>query len=352
MSTTPSGPIDSTAGAPPASSAPPATNPAAAAPPASPSSTPVAAQPPAAAVPATAEPVAAPAGDFSDLLADDLKPLVAEPAPVGEVDLATKYKDDPAVQALIAEKTQFAPIAEAIKANRYEIPNPEELKLQLEDSNALYDIANLKKPASDLIAKMLANPAWTQEQKNAVIADIAQYIGKVTGQPIAAAAAGAVEDPAMAEIKKMRAEQAADKAQKEQEAFTARVNTAKTTLTTKVTELLTGTWLEGEGDYIMGLLGSKFAGPERAMEIVNAVERGDFAPIQKALQAIKNEEAKRYVLRNQRMIELQKKKGATIPAQVAGGSPAAPTPEPGNNVVEMDADKRRAKMLADFRSGQ
>lgn len=349
MSTTPSAPIESSA--PPAVSATP---PAASATPASP----VAAvtTPPAATPPATAtEPVAAPAGDFSDLLAEDLKPIVAEPvaAPSAADDLATRYKDDPAVQALLAEKTAFAPISEVIKGNRYAIPNPEELKLQLEDSNALYDIAAGKKPASALLETMLSNPQWSQEQKNAIIAGIARFISTKTGTPIAAAAAGqpTIEDPAMAEIKKIRAEQAAEKEKQTQEAFSVRVNTAKATLGTKVSELLTGTWLEGEGDYVMALLGAKFAGPEKAMEVVAAVERGDFAPITKALQAIKNEEATRYVARNKRMIELQKKKGATIPAQVAGGSPAAPAAEPGN-IVEMDPDKRRAAMLASYRSGQ
>jgi len=271
---------------------------------------------------------------------------------VGEVDLATKYKDDPAVQALIAEKTQFAPIAEAIKANRYEIPNPEELKLQLEDSNALYDIANGKKPASALLEKLISNPAWSQEQKNAVISDIAQFISKQTGQPIAAAAAGQVEDPAMAEIKKMRAEQAAKDAKVEQDAFVARVATGKTTLTAKVDELLKGSWLDGESAYIYSLIGNKVGGPEKALELIAAAERGDFTQFQKALQAVKNEEAVRHVERNKRLLEMQKKKGATIPAQVAGGSPAAPTPEPGTNIVELDADKRRAAMLANFRAGQ
>jgi hypothetical protein len=355
MSTTPSAPVESSA--PPAVSAtPPATSPAASTPPASSGTAAAVATPPTAATPpAVTEPVAAPAGDFSDLLAEDLKPLVAEPvaAPGAADDLATKYKDDPAVQALIAEKTAFAPISKVIQGNRYAIPNPEELKLQLEDSNTLYDIAAGKKPASSLLETMLANPQWSQEQKNAIIADIAQFIAKKTGQPIAAAAAGqpTIEDPAMAEIKKIRAEQQAEKDRQAQEAFTVRVNTAKTTLSTKVSELLTGTWLEGESDYVMALLGQKFAGADKAMEVVAAVERGDFAPITKALQAIKNEEATRYVARNKRMIELQKKKGATIPAQVAAGSPAAPAAEPGN-IVELDPDKRRAAMLASYRSGQ
>jgi hypothetical protein len=355
MSTTPSAPVESSAPPAAAAATPPATPPAAATPTPSPAAQPVAtpAATPGAQPAAAAEPAAPPVGDFSDLLAEDLKPIAAEPAavPGAADDLATKYANDPAVQALLAEKAQFGPIAEIMKGNRYEIPNPEELKLQLEDSNALYDIAAGKKPASSLIETMLSNPAWTQEQKNAVIADIAQYIGKVTGQPIAAAAAGQIEDPAMAEIKKMRAEQQAEKDRQAQEAFTARVTTAKGTLTTKVNELLTGTWLEGEGDYVMALLGQKFAGPEKAMEVVAAVERGDYTQVQKALQAIKNEEATRYVARNKRMIDLQKKKGATIPAQVAGGAPPAPAAEPGN-IVEMDPDKRRAAMLASFRSGQ
>lgn len=342
------------AGGTPPPAAPASATPAAAAPVATPAAsggapaTPPGA--PAGAAPAAAPDPAAPAsGGILDLLADDLKEIPVDPA--APVDLATKYKDDPQVQALIAEQAKFGPVAEIMKGNRYEIPSPEELKLQLEDSNTLYDIASGKKPASSLLDIMLKNPAWTPEQKNAIVSDIAQYISKLTGQPIAAAAAGAptIEDPAMAEIKKMRAEQAAERQTAELKTFTTRVETAKTTIVGKVNELLTGTWLEGEGDYIYALLGAKFAGPEKAMELIAAAEKGDFTQIQKTLQAVKNEEALRFKARNERLIAMQKKKGATIPTQATGGSPAAPNAEPGN-VVELDADKRRKQMLEQFRN--
>lgn len=306
------------------------------------------------ATPAAAEP-AVPTGDFSDLLADDLKPIAAEPAvpaaPAPGADLATKYKDDPQVQQLITEHAAAKPIAETIKANRYAIANPEELKLQLEDSNALYDIMYGKKKASDLVQIMLSNPAWDKATKDAVIADLRDYIGRVTGQPIAAAAAGQpIQDPAMAEIEKIKAERQAEKDSQAQAALVTRVNTARATLTTKVNELLTGTWLEGEGEYIMARLGEKFGGAEKAMEVVSMVERGEFSQITKALQQIKNEEAVRLKARTDRLIEMKKKKAATIPAQVAGGTPAAPAQEP-TNVVELDPDKRRKQMLDNWRSG-
>jgi len=343
--------------APPVSGTPAPSSPAAPASPSAPAAQPAGPTPasPAAPSPGTpavpaAAPVTptAPAADYSDLLADDLKTPVAEPpAAGGTADLATKYANDPAVLAVLTEHGQYKPLAETIKGNRYAIPDPAELKLQLEDSNTLYDVMSGKAPASALLETMMANPNWTQEIKQKVIADLAQFVSKATGQPIAAAAAGQVEDPAMAEIKKMRAEQAADRAQQENAKLTARVNTAKTTITAKVNELLTGTFLEGEGDYVYSLIGSKFP-QERAMELVEAAERGDFTQIQKAFQVVKNEEAVRYVARNQRMIELAKKRANTIPKQVAGGTPPAPAAD-APPVIEMDANKRRAQMLKELR---
>lgn len=330
--------------APASSPAPASPAPDAGQPSAQPSGTPAGSPP---AVAADAQPVA-PSNDQLDLLKDDLAVSAADPAQQ-PTDLATKYKDDPAVQALVAEKAAFTPMAEILAASQ--IAKPEELKGTIDDAYALYSVVAGQKPASALLETMLANPAWTPEQKNAVIADLAKYISTKTGQPIAAAAAGQpITDPAMAAIEQMKAERKAEKDAANLQAFTQRVNTAKATISAKVGELLTGTFLEGDAAYVVNQFGS-ILGLDKAMAIIESAERGDFKEIEKALKAVKTAEAQRFKSYTDRLIAMKTKKANTIPAQVAGGS--APSAAPENpDVAPLETDARRKWMAERFKIQQ
>ncbi len=350
MATTPNSPVTPESSAPPAATTPSATAPVVnktdtSAPVTTPVQTPTD-------KPAIApEAIVAPGDGILDALKGDLTPVVDDVPASQPVDLATKYKDDPAVQALLAEQKQYAPIVDVLKGNKYAIASPQELTEQLADSNALYDIMNGRASSAQLLDVMLKNPAWSNESKQKAISDIVQYIGQLTGQPIAAAAAGQpIKDPAMERVEKLEAAIKADRDAKDLAAFTARVGTAKTTIQGKIGELLKGTFLDGDAEYVMSQLGSQFT-QDKVMGIVEAAERGDFTQVQKAIQKVKNAEATRFKNYYDRIIAMKTKKADTIPQQVAGGSAPAPAVEPGN-VVSLNTDERRAKMLQEFRSGQ
>jgi hypothetical protein len=298
-----------------------------------------------AAQPAAAEPVDGSVSDVSDLLKDDLA-VAADP-------FAELVKDKPELQERLTALTQaeqtLNQVNEVIGSLRYEIKDHNELKLQLTDAQHLYDIMHGKVPASVLLDVMMNNPEWKPEQKTAILQELADYIGKKTGKPVAAAAAGqdGLKDPVQARLDALEAERAREKQAIENEKFNKRVEAAKGTALTKLGELLKGSWLEGEGDYIFSAIGARLAGKEQ--QAIEAIERGDFKFLEKALREVRTDEAKRFKARMDRMIEQKKKKAGAIPAQVAAGTPAAGS-QPEEAKPELDPEKRKAQMAAFLKS--
>jgi uncharacterized membrane protein YheB (UPF0754 family) len=196
---------------------------------------------------------------------------------------------------------------------------------------------------------MMNNPEWKPEQKTAILQELADYIGKKTGKPVAAAAAGqdGLKDPVQTRLDAIEAERAREKQAIENEKFNKRVEAAKGTALTKLGEMLKGSWLEGEHDYVFSAIGAKLSGKEQ--QVIDSIERGDFKLLEKALREVRTDEAKRFKARMDRMIEQKKKKAGAIPAQVAAGSPAAGS-LPEDVKPEMDPEKRKANMVAALRS--
>lgn len=90
--------------------------------------------------------------------------------------IPAEMAEHPAVDALIKRDEEFRAFEDTLSNNRYEIPSLDELKLQLEDSNTLYDILTGQKPVDVLLETMRkAQPA---EAFNRVMTDLVKYAAK------------------------------------------------------------------------------------------------------------------------------------------------------------------------------
>jgi hypothetical protein len=324
---------------------------------------PAGAQPSAAASAASADTTAQPtAGDvpdeFADLLGADLAAEVAvavDPnAPNAAVDTGADpleaLKDNPRVMELVANET----LVKGLLTKSEYIKDPAHIEAAIVDADVLWKISEGKADPSMILEAMRNNPANTPEQFQGVIAKLRTYIEELTGQPVAAAAAGIdPNDPAakkLAEIEgKLTESEKREKTRQQAEENTkqvARITATKTQLTANLSKSLEGTWLEGEGDYFFSLVGSKLAGKE--MNVVEAAEKGDFKMVEKAIREARNEEAVRFQARVARMKALKTKNNATVPKQAAGGSPAASV-EPAVAATSTDTETRRERMLKELR---
>lgn len=345
MSTTPTTPAIPSADA--AAAQWDATAPSTPATPATPSTptTPAAAAPNTPATPAT--PADAPITDaaslegIADLLADDLKTPVAAPAIDPAADPLAAVKDVPRFQEMVAAETT---LKTAMAASEY-IKDPAHVAEAVRDADVLWKISEGKANVSEiLIAAKAANP----ETFAKILGDFKEFYEQETGQQLAAAAAGV--QPQTEEQKRLALveKELADRKTAETQAATAkRVGAARTKVLENINASLKGTWLEGEGEDLLKLAGTQL-GADSTMKVVEAAEKGDFSQINKALIAARSQEAVKFKARIDRMTALKKAKAATIPTQVAGGTVPAVSDQVVSN-VEMDAEKRRASMVAQLR---
>jgi hypothetical protein len=186
------------------------------------------------------------------------------------------------------------------------------------------------------------------------------YVTKETGVPIAAAAAGQPDPATMTpeqkeiyEIKKKLADRdAADKLAVEngkRAEQVKRVATTKTAVMGKITELLKDTVFEGEAERFFAMTGP-IIGQEKVNALIDAVEKGDFKLVEMAIKKAQSAESVRLKAVITRLIEMQKKKGATIPKQGSSNSTAAGT-DPTNPVTPISRDARLKNMAESLKTG-
>lgn len=346
--TTPSIPSADRAAAEFASSAPAATpaTPAAASTPATPATQPATSPATPPVTPAVDAPVADAASldGIADLLKDDLVPAADPAAPIDPLEA---LKDNPRVQELIGHENT---IKEALKLSAY-LKEPAHIADAIRDADIIWKISDGKENISVILEAARAEAARlnTPERFQKILGDFKTYYEQLTGQPLAAAAAGQPTPALTPEQQRLAAveKELTDRKTAETKAATAkRITTARSTIMENINTALKGTWLDGEGERMLGLIGSQL-GADSTMKIVEAAERKNFTEITKALTTARNQEAVLFKARIERMIAAKKAKQATIPNQVAGGTPAA-SPEPGEQKVEMDKEKRVAQMTAQF----
>lgn len=281
---------------------------------------------------------------LDDLLADDLKAPVADAAApvIDPADPLAALKDNPRVQELIAAETT---VKNLLTKSEY-VKEAAHIEAAIADADVLWKISEGKADVGVILdAAKTTNPQSFAK----ILGDFKAYYEKETGQPLAAAAAGVTpqteEQKRLALVEKELADR---KTAETQAATTKRIGAARTKVMENINTSLKGTWLDGEGERLLTIVGSQL-GADSTMKIVEAAEKGDFSQVNKALIAARNQEAVLFKARIDRMIAAKKAKAATIPTQVAGGTTPALN-EPVADGVEMDAEKRRAKMLASYQS--
>jgi hypothetical protein len=347
--TTPAIPSSDAAAAAWDASAPAKTEPTPVTPPAAAPSTPATpSTPAAAATPPADAPVAA--GDLeglTDLLGDDLKaPVAAAPPAVDPNDPLAALKDNPRVQELVAAETAVKGFIEASDYIKGATDKNAAIANAIADADVLWKISEGKANVSEiLIAAKAADPATFQK----ILGDFKAFYEQETGQQLAAAAAGVQQTPEQKRIATLEKEAADRKTAEVQAQTTKRIGEARTKVLESINTSLKGTWLDGEGERLLTVIGAQL-GADSTMKIVEAAEKGDFSQVNKALLAARNQEATLFKARIDRMIAAKKAKQATIPTQVTGGTTPASTTEPETSLVEMDPEKRRAKMLASYQS--
>lgn len=299
--------------------------------------------------PAT-DPVAATDLDgITDLLGDDLKAPVADAAPAADPnDPLAALKDNPRVMELVAAETAVKGFIAASEYIQGATDKNAAIASAIADADVLWKISEGKANVSEiLIAAKTASPAVFQK----ILGDFKAFYEQETGQALAAAAAGVTPEAQTPEQKRLAAvekELTDRKTAEAQATATKRISGARVKVLETINTALKGSWLDGEGEDILGAIGAQL-GADSTMKIVEAAEKGDFSQINKALLAARNKEAVKFKARIDRMIAAKKAKVATIPTQVTGGTPAATT-DTTVSAVEMDAEKRRLKMLADLRA--
>jgi hypothetical protein len=307
--------------------------------------------PAAPATPAAAEPAAPEVNDgLTDLLKDDLT-LAAPDAAAADplADPLEALKDNPRVQELLQHETTVKGL---LTKSEY-IKEAAHIEDAIADADVLWKIIDGKEhPKAILEALKVSNP----QAHPAVLQQLREYIEQETGQPLAAPPAGQpATQPLTPDQQRLAAVEKELNLRKEAEAsaaFNRRIETTKTAVTSRINDQLKGTWLEGEGEYVLELIGAKLAqkvGVDRATrDMVDAAEKSDFKLLEKTLREIRNEEAQRLDARIKRLNAMKQKKAATIPVQASGNVPASNEPTPPAAIT--DDEKRKEAMLKAYRS--
>lgn len=280
--------------------------------------------------------------------ADPAAPTVADP----NTDPLAALQDNPRVKELQAAE---ATVKSLLTKSEY-VKEAAHIEMAIADADVLWKISEGKADVSVILdAAKKTNP----QMFPTLLETLRAYVTKETGVPIAAAAAGQPDPATMTDDQKriaaleksiadgQRAEQER-KANETKAANAERIKTTKTAVLGKITELLKDTVFEGEADRFFAMTGP-IIGQEKVNDLIAAVEKGDFKLVEMAIKKAQSAEATRIKTIVGRMIELQKKKGATIPRQASSNSPAAGT-EPTPSAAIGDKETRRKAMIDTLKS--
>lgn len=310
------------------------------------------AAPAAAATPGAAAAATEPAAAITPDLASVLDAYIEAPDPVAAAteppaaaaavvaDPLEALKDNPRVMELVAAETSLKGL---LTKSEY-VKEVAHIGEAIADAEVLWQIMDGKADVGSILdaAKSQSPQAFPK-----ILDSLRAYLLKETGVPVAAAAAG-VPDPAtmtpeqrdIYELKKKLSDrETADKQAEDNRKLNerkAQITTTKTAIVTKITELLKDTVFEGEADRFFAMTGP-IIGQDKVNQLIEAAGKGDFKLIEMAIKKAQSAESVRLKTIIGRLVEMQKKKGATIPKQGTGGAPGAgnePVVKPASNKEE------------------
>lgn len=268
-------------------------------------------------------PLTAPTDDVNA----ELDSLLAQESAADPNAALEQLKDNPRVQELLGLETA---VAQAMQDSQY-VTEPAHLANAVADASALWSIMDGKASAVALLETMRTSaPAVFQK----AIPELADYIQKVTGQPIARNAAGGeappdpatIADPAMREIAELKSylhqqrQVEAQRQQSEQESvFAQRFTQAGEKLNGRLGELLKDKWIPEAAPRFMSRIADAFAGKEA--QLVEQIERGDYRAVDRVVKKAQTDELQYVRDVNKWLIERKRANLSVVPRQPAGGAP-------------------------------
>jgi hypothetical protein len=206
----------------------------------------------------------------------------------------------------------------------------------------LYDIASLKRPATDLLEIMLQNGQWPEEAKQKVLSDLAQYIAQKTGKPVVDNAKFA--DPVQKELAGIKSELQQRKeaeARAAQEAQQKKVNDA---YNARITELCKE--FKEDAGFYGSQVAARIAGNPG---ILQQIAKGNFAQVNKLFADVRNEDVARFKRWNDGLLKGKKDLAAQKPNQISGGQGQ---PNSAQQPTFKNEEERKAHALKIFRGEQ
>jgi hypothetical protein len=236
--------------------------------------------------------------------------------------------------------------------DKYGIPDPKEMDLQLADSKVLYDIMSGKGTPSQLLDVMAQNAGWSRDQQSAIAQDLMGWLTKhgylKDGQGAQSRGAdGKFKDPLeekVSGIEKSIEDQrkAADQA-KETERQTKIFNTFRD----QVGKLIEAKGLDKEDLDYYGREIRSLIKPEQFNAIVSRIEKGNFVDVNKLFDQIHTRETTRLKKWSDKQVSNATRREKTQPRTPAGGGP--PSPKDGQQKRDLrSSEGRQAAALEEW----
>lgn len=255
--------------------------------------------------------------------------------------LADQLKDDGADQTqAVVDPNAVEPdaFAKTLTISEF-VKSPEHVEAAVRAADEVWKVTSGQAPATTLLEGMRqANPEGFEK----IVTDLIPYIEHLTGEKLGAGDATTL-DPVAQLRAEIREQQLAS--QKQQQDFAYRESVAKAVpiLRQTVTETLGKVFGPGNENYFMSQIAANSKLSEQ--EMVAALNRGDKAPLEAAIKAVKTAELKRFKSMSEHMAKQAKDFRKALP--VAKGTDAVAIPDTGKFDLKT-AEGRRAYATSVF----
>lgn len=241
--------------------------------------------------------------------------VVADTEPQSDLEayLADQLKDEPEEQAEVAETAPVVPeaFAQALKISEF-VQAPEHVEAAVRAADEIWKVTSGQAPVSGLLEGMRSG---NEQGFVKIVNDLIPYLEQVTGQKFGTGDAAPV-DPFAQFRAEMAAEKQAVAEQQAQTAYQQSVAKAIPVLQQTISETLGKTFGPGHEQYFINQVAAASKISEKDM--IAALNRGDKAPLEAAIQAVKSAELRRFKAVNDFMVKQSKNFRKALPISKGG----------------------------------
>lgn len=242
------------------------------------------------------------------------------PAPSDlEAYLADQLKEAP------AETPQEAPVEvpeafqKALQVSEW-VKSPDQVEHAVRAADEVWKVQTGQLPAWQMID---AVKSYDPARYEAIVNEIIPYLEQVTGKKFGDGDPNAAPDPVAQLRTEIAQRDQEQRQQQEQYAYQQQVSRAVPVLKQTIADSLGKTFGEENVDYFMSQIPNYAKVNEQ--EMVAALNRGDKAPLEAAIKAVKTAELKRFASYNKALVQQAKDFRKSVP--VAKGAAAIPAPD-------------------------